>query len=145
MSRLLCAAVLLCLSLMSLDAADAETATLITKGKLLYLQHCVICHQGNGQGTPGTFPPLAKSDYLMARAENGIRPLVEGLSGRITVNGSNYNNTMPPILLTDEQVAAVLTFVRNTWNNATNAIAVELVTAVRSKSRFKTYAALKAA
>jgi len=130
---------------MSLDAADAETATLITKGKLLYLQHCVICHQGNGQGTPGTFPPLAKSDYLMARAENGIRPLVEGLSGRITVNGSNYNNTMPPILLTDEQVAAVLTFVRNTWNNATNAIAVELVTAVRSKSRFKTYAALKAA
>src|SRR5829696_5814001 len=89
--------------------ADGEKAALIAKGKLLYLQHCVLCHQGTGQGTPGTFPPLAKSDYLMANPENGIRAVVEGLSGRITVNGSNYNNTMPPILLTDEQVAAVLT------------------------------------
>ncbi len=129
----------------SLRAADDETAALIAKGKLLYLQHCVICHQGTGQGTPGTFPPLAKSDYLMAKLENGIRPLVEGLSGRITVNGSNYNNTMPPILLTDEQVAAVLTFVRNTWNAASDSITPAQVAAVRGKSRFKTYEALKAA
>lgn len=129
----------------SLRAADDETAALIAKGKLLYLQHCVICHQGTGQGTPGTFPPVAKSDYLMAKLENGIRPLVEGLSGRITVNGSNYNNTMPPILLTDEQVAAVLTFVRNTWNAASDSITPAQVAAVRGKSRFKTYEALKAA
>ena len=126
-------------------AADDETAALVAKGKLLYLQNCVICHQGAGQGTPGTFPPVAKSDYLMAKIENGIRPVVEGLSGRITVNGSNYNNTMPPILLTDEQVAAVLTFVRNTWNGASDSITPSQVAAVRSKSRFKTYEALKAA
>jgi glucose/arabinose dehydrogenase len=125
--------------------ADDETAALIAKGKLLYLQNCVICHQGTGQGTPGTFPPVAKSDYLMAKPENGIRPLVEGLSGRITVKGSNYNNTMPPILLTDEQVAAVLTFVRNTWNGASDSITPAQVAGVRSNSRFKTYDALKAA
>src|SRR6188474_320979 len=118
----------------SLRAADADTAALVAKGKLLYLQHCVICHQGTGQGTPGTFPPLAKSDYLMANLENGIRPLVEGLSGRITVNGSNYNNTMPPILLTDEQVSAVLTFVRNTWGNEGDAITADQVQTVRAKS-----------
>ncbi len=128
-----------------LRAADSDTAALIAKGKLLYLQNCVICHQGSGQGSPGAFPPLAKSDYLMAKEENGIRAVVEGLSGRITVNGSNYNNTMPPILLTDEQVAAVLTFVRNTWNNSSDAITPTQVNAVRSKSRFKTYAELKAA
>lgn len=126
-------------------AAEESESVLIAKGKLLYLQHCVICHQGNGQGTPGTFPPLATSDYLMAKPENGIRPIVEGLSGRIAVNGANYNNTMPPILLTDEQVAAVLTFVRKTWNNATDIISVAQVNEVRSKSRFKTYEALKAA
>src|SRR5215213_6754061 len=85
------------------QSAESTKADLIAQGKLLYVQYCVICHQGSGQGTTGTFPQLAKSDYLMAKPENGIRPLVEGLSGRITVNGSNYNNTMPPILLTDDQ------------------------------------------
>lgn len=128
-----------------LRGAEIDKAALMAKGRLLYLQHCVICHQGSGQGTPGTFPPLAKSDYLMAKPENGIRPIVEGLSGRITVNGSNYNNTMPPILLTDEQVSAVLTFVRNTWGNEGEPITAEQVQAVRAKSRFKTYEALKAA
>jgi glucose/arabinose dehydrogenase len=105
----------------------------------------VICHQGSGQGSPGTFPPLAKSDYLVAKRENGIRPVVEGLSGRITVNGTNYNNTMPPILLTDDQTAAVLTFVRKTWNNSDDTITAEQVKEVRGNSRFKTYEALKAA
>src|SRR5215213_9339009 len=127
------------------QAAESTNADLIAKGKLLYLQHCVICHQGSGQGTPGTFPPLAKSDYLMTKPENGIRPLVEGLSGRIAVNGSNYNNTMPPILLTDEQVSAVLTFLRNTWGNEGDAITVDQVKNVRAKSKFTTYEALKEA
>ena len=138
---LILAAVAVCSS----RAAEVEKAPLLAQGKLLYLQHCVICHQSAGQGTPGTFPPLVKSDYLMAKPENGIRAVVEGLSGRITVNGSNYNNTMPPILLTDEQVAAVLTFARNTWNSADDSITPTQVSAVRSRSRFKTYAELKAA
>ena len=132
-------------AVLSLRAAEESKSALIAKGKLLYLQHCVICHQGAGQGSPGTFPPVAKSDYLMAKPENAIRAVVEGLSGRITVNGSNYNNTMPPILLTDEQVAAVLTFIRCTWNSAEDHIASSDVAKVRAKSRFKTYAALKAA
>ena len=126
-------------------AAEDDQAALMAKGKLLYLQHCVICHQGGGQGTPGTFPPLAASDYLMARPEHGIRAVVEGLNGLITVNGTNYNNTMPPMLLTDAQVAAVLTFVRNTWGNRGDAITVAQVKEVRSKSRFPTYEALQAA
>src|SRR5437868_7049402 len=101
MFRLICFAILIRFAALSLRAAESDTAALIAKGKLLYLQNCVICHQGNGQGSPGTFPPLAKSDYLMTKEENGIRAVVEGLSGRITVNGSNYNKTMPAIRLTD--------------------------------------------
>lgn len=81
----------------------------------------------------------------MAKPENGIRAVVEGLSGPIVVNGSNFNNTMPPVLLTDEQVASVLTFVRSAWNNSNDAITPAQVSAVRSRSRFKTYAELKAA
>src|ERR1051325_3579173 len=133
------------LSALFCRAAGDDRSALIARGKLLYLQNCVICHQGSGQGAPGTFPPLAKSDYLMAKAENGIRAVVEGLSGRITVNGTNYNNTMPPVLLTDEQVAAVLTFVRANWNGAGDFISATQVKEVREKSRFKTYNALKAA
>ena len=136
---------LFCAAVLPARAAEESKSALLVKGKLLYLQHCVICHQGAGQGTPGTFPPLAKSDYLMAKPEHGIRAVVEGLSERITVNGSNYNNTMPPILLRDEQVAAVLTFVRSAWNSAEDVITPAQVATVRSKSRFKTYEALKAA
>jgi mono/diheme cytochrome c family protein len=138
------AAVVLILALAVAEAADDGT-TAMQRGKLLYLQHCVICHQGNGQGTPGTFPPLAKADYLMANEENGIRAIVAGLSGQITVNGTNYNNTMPPILLTDEQVAAVLTFARNTWGNTSAPITPDRVKSLRAKTRFPTFDALKAA
>jgi glucose/arabinose dehydrogenase/mono/diheme cytochrome c family protein len=111
----------------------------VNRGKLLYLQHCVICHQSSGQGSPGTFPPLAKSDYLATNTEGSIFALVQGLSGRITVNGTNYDGVMPPVLLDDTKVADVLTYARNAFGNAGQAITPEEVRAVRGKSKFPTY------
>ncbi len=86
-------------------------------GQRLYEQNCMACHQDNGQGINGAFPPLAGSDYLLADGKKSIGALVNGLSGEIVVNGVKYNGVMPAVSLSDEQVANVLSYVLNTWNN----------------------------
>ncbi len=99
-------------------AADPKIAAMgkeivMEKGKRVFSQTCFACHQAEGQGLPGVFPPLAKSDFLMADKSRAIRGVIKGQSGEMTVNGQKYNGVMPPVLLTDEQIAHVLTFVRN--------------------------------
>jgi nitrite reductase (NO-forming) len=95
------------------------------KGKRVYTQLCFACHQADGQGLAGVFPPLAKSDYLMADKTRAIASLIKGLSGPITVNGKQYNGVMPPSMLNNEQIASVLTYVRNSWGNIGDIITIE--------------------
>ncbi len=120
------------------SVADAQEAQ-IARGKQLFQQHCYLCHQASGQGTTGVFPPLAKSDFLMADKARAIRILCEGISQEITVNGVKYNGTMPPSTLNDAEVADVLTYVRNSWNNSGDTVSAEEVKSVRATTRFKTY------
>lgn len=103
----------------------------IHAGELVFNQSCFACHQANGQGLPGVFPPLAKSDFLMADPERAIGIVLHGKQGPITVNGQTYNQIMTPQNLTDEQVANVLTFVMNSWGNSGEAISPETVKKVR--------------
>lgn len=103
------------------------------KGKRVYAQSCVACHQAEGQGLPGVFPPLAKSDYLMADKSRAITAIVKGLSGPIEVNGQQYNGVMPPVMLTDEQVAHVLTYTRNAWGNSGDIVTVDEVRKVHAQ------------
>lgn len=104
------------------------------KGKLVFLQTCAVCHQAQGQGLPQVFPPLAQSDFLLADKERSIRVVVKGLSGPIVVSGSKHDSVMPPVpQLTDEQVANVLTYVRNSWGNTGEAVAVDEVRRVREE------------
>ena len=104
------------------------------KGKRVYMQTCFACHQATGLGLPGVFPPLAGSDYLMADKARSIRAVVRGLSGAITVGGKEFNGVMPPVQLNDEQVAHVLTYVRNEWGNTGEAVTVEEVKKVHAES-----------
>ena len=76
----------------SSSGTNVATAAQLARGKLLYFQHCVICHQSGGQGSPGIFPPLAQSDFL-ANKKRTILALVQGLDGPIQVNGKS---TMAP-------------------------------------------------
>ena len=87
----------------------------VEKGKSVYMQTCFVCHQPGGQGVAGQIPPLAKSDFLAGLSKDDyIRGVLMGRSGQITVNGKPFNGTMIPMnYLTDEQVANVLTYVRN--------------------------------
>src|SRR4051812_47954020 len=128
----------------SLPAADssADLSTQVERGKLLYLKNCFICHRITGEGMPGAYPPLAKSDFLMADRERSIRIGCEGLSGEIIVNGKKFNGTMAVVTLSDQEVADVFTYVRNAWGNKGDAIAVQEVKDVRAKTEFRTYEAL---
>jgi nitrite reductase (NO-forming) len=95
---------------------------------------CAVCHQANGEGVADVFPPLAKADFLMADEARAISAPMHGLSGKITVNGKDYNSTMPPLAqLSDAQIANVITFVRNSWGNQGDATTVEEVAGVRAK------------
>ena len=106
----------------------------LEKGKRVYMQTCFACHMAEGQGLAGVFPPLAKSDFLMADKERSVTAIVKGLAGPIKVNGTDYNGVMPPVALNDEQVANVLTYVRNSWGNEGEEITPEEVARIRAQS-----------
>jgi mono/diheme cytochrome c family protein len=109
------------------------TKAQLDQGKKIYVQNCLVCHQPNGEGLAGVFPPLAKSDFLMADKERSIRIVIQGQTGEIVVNGVRYNGIMPPVPIKDEQVAQVLTYVRNSWGNSGEPVTVEEVKKVRAE------------
>jgi nitrite reductase (NO-forming) len=126
------------LSLVS-DVTQAESTGTATKeqrvsaGGVLYKGTCSVCHQQNGEGLAGVFPPLAKSDYLMADSRRAIEVVLNGLTGPVTVNGSDFNSVMPPMSqLNDDEIANILTFVLNSWGNENGEISSDDVAAVRA-------------
>lgn len=125
--------------------ASALTASAAPDGAVLYRQQCAVCHQASGQGVAGVFPPLAGSDFLKNERERSLRAPLEGLNGEITVNGAKYNGAMPLMVLSDEDVAAVMTWVGTNLGNSLPEFTVEEVREVRAKTKFPTFAGLNAA
>jgi glucose/arabinose dehydrogenase/mono/diheme cytochrome c family protein len=117
----------------------------LDRGRELYVRNCFVCHQFNGQGIPGIFPPLAKSDLIATNLEGAIKAVVEGRSGEIVVNGKKYNGAMPPVAINDGDVADVFTFILNSWGNAGGVISANQVMEVRSRSAFRTFEKLQQA
>lgn len=90
----------------------------IKRGKEVYTLHCQNCHMEDGKGLPDVNPPLAKADYLKKPAKHLIEIMLKGQTGEITVNGVKYNGSMLAYdYLTNEQVADVLNYIRNSWGN----------------------------
>jgi nitrite reductase (NO-forming)/hydroxylamine reductase len=88
------------------------------KGRELYQQNCAACHQPEGQGLPGAFPPLAKSDFIAANPASILEVTVKGRQGKMIVNGVEYNNVMPAMsYLNDKDLSRIITFVLNSWGN----------------------------
>ncbi len=101
-------------------------------GKTAYENYCAACHQRNGQGMPGAFPPLAGADYFLADEARAIGVVLNGLSGEITVNGKKYNATMPGFsYLNNADVANILTYAANSWGNKGFVVTADEVKAVR--------------
>jgi nitrite reductase (NO-forming) len=115
-------------------AAQATASSTLTReqqikaGEVLFKGTCSACHQDQGQGIPGVFPPLAKSDYLVANKQRAVGIVLNGLTGKVTVNGKTYDSVMPPMSqLNDDEVANILTFALNSWgNNGGNVTAAEV-------------------
>lgn len=108
-------------------------------GEQTYQQICAACHQANGQGLPGAFPPLAGSEWANGDAETMIRIVIAGLSGPVEVKGTTFNSMMPPPPgLDDEKIAHVLTFVRSNFGNKASKVEKEQVAAVRSSIASRT-------
>ena len=127
-------------------AANAASGTLtlqdqIGAGKALFNGTCSVCHQLTGAGLPGVFPPLAKSDYLNADAKRAVGIVVRGLNGKVMVNGKEYDSVMPPMnQLNDDEVANILTYVLNAFDNMGGQVKTSDVKAERAKAAPKTVA-----
>ena len=109
-------------------------------GKRIYSQNCVVCHQADGKGVAGQFPPLSGSEWVNSDAKHGQNHLVllmlQGHQGPMTVMGGNYNNAMPQWKqLSDDQIAAVLTYIRSDWGNNAPAIEPAFVAGIRSEHK----------
>src|SRR5690606_894649 len=112
------------------QAAPPDTAA----GKQAYEANCAACHQPDGKGLAGAFPPLAASDWLKGKTPAQIAPTVlEGLQGEIVVNGVKYDSLMPAQShLSDADIANITTYVLNSWGNPGGSISAAEVTAQRA-------------
>jgi nitrite reductase (NO-forming) len=105
---------------------------LMKLGGQVFGRVCTACHQSQAQGLPGTFPPLAASDFLMADENRAIDIVMNGLKGPVVVNGVSYDAQMPNPLLRDVEIAAVLTYVRNNFGNKGDVTTLAEVTKFRN-------------
>jgi nitrite reductase (NO-forming) len=107
----------------------------IKAGEALFAGTCSTCHQANGAGIEGVFPPLAGSDFLLADKQRAIGIVINGLSGPVKVNGKDFNSVMPPMSqLNDDEVANILTYVLNSFGNKGGVVSTAEVSAVRKST-----------
>ena len=112
-------------------------------GKRLFTANCVACHQATGQGVAGQFPTLVGSEWVLTEGWHGdnhlVKILLHGLQGPIQVKGNTYNGAMPPWKqLKDDQIAMILTYIRNEWGNSAPPITAEQVAKVREETAAQT-------
>ena len=103
----------------------------VTRGQEVYVTYCISCHMEKGEGLEGVYPPLEKSDYLMADKRRSISQVLYGATGAMKVKGILYNAEMSGFDLTDREVSDVLNYVRNSFGNKGEALRPEEVKVVR--------------
>ena len=113
-------------------APASAVAAKTIDGAQVYQARCAACHQGNGLGVPGAFPPLAGSEWVTGEKGVLIRVVLHGLQGAVEVAGETYNGAMPGwAMLSDEELAAVMTHERTSWGNNAARVTAEEVAALR--------------
>jgi mono/diheme cytochrome c family protein len=133
----------LVLATMLLSAVKSPVAPLqtpiqasITRGKQVYLQVCLACHQVDAGGVQGMTPTLVKTTYVLGPKTPLIKIVLNGMTGAVTINGDDFHNVMAPHSdLTDQQIADVLTYVRNNFGNKASAVTAAQVKAVRAANK----------
>lgn len=109
--------------LLSFKGSSTIDKAIMERGKKVYTQYCMACHQVDGGGVPGLNPPLEKTPHVMGSKTKLIRIILKGMNTHEEIEGEIFSNTMAPHdYLTDQQIADVLTYIRNSFGN--NAIAI---------------------
>lgn len=118
----------------SRNAVTSAAAPAAADGALTFASRCASCHQANGAGLPGVFPPLAGSPWVNSDAKTVARILLLGINGKINVAGATFNGTMPAFgtTLSDAEIAAVGTHVRANFGNRSAALTADLVKGERT-------------
>lgn len=126
--------------LLFIAGASAQTnnkllAASVARGKTVYLQRCMVCHQADGGGVPKLNAPLDGSTAVNgANIAKLVKNIVKGLNDRIEIDGELYENAMPAAAdLTDTQIADVLTFIRSSWSNKAGPVTALQVKQIRTK------------
>ncbi|MDF7818582.1 cytochrome c [Runella sp. MFBS21] len=113
---------------------DDELTKSIARGKDIYAENCVTCHMGAGEGVAGTFPPLAKSDYLLKTPEKALKAIKFGQQGKIVVNGVTYEGMMPNPGLDNEEIADVMNYIQNSFGNSSKTVVTaKIVETIKQK------------
>lgn len=115
------------------DKPKLDLKASMAKGQEVYTTYCMSCHMEQGEGIEDVYPPLAKSDYLMADKNRMIKQILYGASGPMKVNGKGYNAEMTGFDLSDQEVSNLANYIRNSFGNKGAAITPEEVKAARNK------------
>jgi mono/diheme cytochrome c family protein len=116
------------------EAAILQSAGILAEhpGKEVYNSVCMACHMEDGSGEPGMFPPIANSEYVNGPADVLIKIILEGMTGKIEIDGEEYDNVMPPHShLSNKQIADLLTYIRSDFGNNSPEIKPEDVEKMR--------------
>jgi mono/diheme cytochrome c family protein len=111
------------ITLSPLGSAPADP----TRGEQIYKTKCIVCHQADGKGLPGAFPPLSGSDYLLADKVRAVAQVLNGSNMEITVNKLKYTTPMPPQVDNKEDAVAVINYVLNNFGNKGGTVTLEEV------------------
>lgn len=123
-------------------ATTPPPAVSAVNGETEYQNTCAVCHQNDGTGMTGAYPPLAGAHYVNAASPNRMVAIIlKGLTGPVTVNNVEYNGIMAPFeSLSDDQIAAIATYERSSWGNTGSAVTPAQVAEVRSMTASRTTA-----
>lgn len=117
----------------------AAGAAAAVDGKQLFGAKCAACHQGSGLGVAGVFPPVAASEWVLGDEKILANILLHGINGEMIVKGITYKGAMPAWnTLGDEEIAAVLTYIRSDWGNAAAPVKAETIKAQRELTKART-------
>ncbi len=143
MKKLLAAVILLPISLNLFAQSKPKTAAIkpgvpasIVRGKVVYTKNCLSCHFADGGGVPNMNPPLVKTSYVLGDKTKLIKVVLNGFAQNVEIDGETYSNNMAPHnFLSDQEIADVLTYVRNSFGNKASAIKAAEVKMVRATAK----------
>lgn len=123
----------------ALEAFVKATGEQMQRGAAVYARTCIACHMPTGLGLPPVFPPLVNAPIVVGDPELPVKFILQGLMGPITVNGMTYNSMMPAVVgVSDQDIADVLTYVRQSFGNQGNPVTADQVKVIRAANAGRT-------